>query len=154
MQKKRAKSTEDILKTPGLRWSPGSWGEQKRGYKISDLSYKTLDAELSAMNLQNLANIASFSPARPATPSVGGGSKTPVGDHRRPPTSSFGRSGEGILTLGGSARFWHFGTGRFFLTIVDDSWRPLARIAGGIARGIPGWSASRRKIAQNVRKSR
>ena len=49
----------------------------------------------------------------------------------------------------------HFAkTRRFFLAILGDSWRPLAKITGGIAGGIIEGTASRHNMAQNVRKSR
>ena len=84
----------------GLRWGGSSWGEKKRGVARSVLRYQNLDAEHSAKILLNLAYLAFCNPARFAPPTVGGGLKTPRGDHRRPPTFGFGRSGEAILTLG------------------------------------------------------
>ena len=46
------------------------------------------------------------------------------------------------MTLGVLGVFGVLGTGRF-LAILGDSWRPLARITGGIAGGITGGTASR-----------
>ena len=93
-------------------------------------------------------------PARCRSPSVGGGLKTPRGDHRRPPTFGFRALWGSYLGSWRSWRFWR----SWRWAIRSHSWRflwcALATIPGGIAGGIIGGTASRQRAPKHAKISK